>query len=330
MSGPDCFTVVRAAGERTEAACARLATLEAGEDHVALIREVPFAKALRRGFEVGVDAGRAWTLCLDADVLLRPGAIAALVAAAEESQAREPGLFEIEGRVADKLLGQLRPAGVHLYHTALLPEALAEAEFDAKKRRPETRVKKQMAARGHRHEHVALVSGLHDHEQFHRDIFRKVFTHARKHDRFMRYAQAYWKRVAKDDDDFRVALLSYRLSAAINETTDLAAVPENELVSIDMRRFPANLDAILVPAGLAEKPPLDPASMGPDDVEAALAAFEEAQEFIRARPVAAAAGAVWPRRMKAHVEGYGYLGALRTYGADRAHAIGRLLGGGDR
>ena len=325
MTPPDCHVAIRAAGERTEAACIRLAAGEVGADRVSVIREVPFSAALRRGFEAGVAAGRAWTLCLDADVLLAPGAVAALVAEAEDMAGGD--LFEMDARVADKLLGQVRAAGVHLYRTALLPEALEHAAFDPKKRRPETRVKKQMRARGYRPAEAGLVAGLHDHEQYHRDIFRKVFTHARKHERFMDYAVRYWRRMGHGDADLRVAYLSWCLSRAINEHTDFTARPENEKVAIDLRAFPPTLDAILLPAGLSEKAPLAGDGITPDTVRRRIEAFEVAPEFRRDRPMIEAAGGNRRARLRGQLRALGPLGALRAFGGDRLRAFGTRLSG---
>ena len=325
MTQGKCFVVVRGAGERTEAACARLAGLEVGDDNVRVIHEVPFSAAVRRGFEIGVEAGLDWTLCLDADVLLRPGAIGELRSHADREWQASPDLFEIEGLVADKLLGQFRPAGAHLYRTSLLGEALAHASFDARKRRPERQVKKQMRAMGFRTVQVDTIMGLHDYEQRYLDLFRKVYTHTRKHERFMTYAPRYWRRLAPEDGDFRVAFLSYTLSAAINEHTDFSAMAQNEKVSIDLRSFPGNLDAILVPAGMAEKPPLAADAIASNDVETRLRAFVVAPEYERDRPVIAAANRGRWDKFLAYVDGYGSVGALRELGARRASAFSRWL-----
>ena len=325
MSGPDCFVVVRAAGERTEAACARLAGSQVGEANVRTIREVPFSEAVRRGFEIGVEAGRAWTLCLDADVLLRPGAIAALCAAGDAEWAASPDLFEIEGRVADKLLGQLRPAGAHLYRTSLLEEALRTADFNAKKRRPESHVKRCMRKAGYRTAEIADVLGLHDHEQSYRDLFRKVFTHARKHERFMTYAQRYWRRAGASDDDLRFAYVVLAMAHAINEHANLDSVPAGERVAIDVRAFPGDVEALLKPLGLEEKAPLDPGEYMGAAVEDALDAFREAPEAVRERPVAAALNRGRLGQAKGWLDGYGPLGAAREFGARRLSAVASAL-----
>lgn len=328
MSGrPDCHVVIRAAGERTEAACAHIAAQELGQDRVTVIHEVPFSEAVRRGFEIGAEAGRDWTLCLDADVLLAEGAIADLCRAAEAEAAGDGRLFEIDALVADKLLGQVRAAGVHLYRTALLPEALQHVRFDPKKRRPESQVKKAMRARGCRTGEVALVAGLHDFEQYHRDIFRKVFTHTRKHERFMDYAARYWRRLGQVDADMRVAYLSCCLARGVNELTDFSDVPENEKVAIDLRAFPRNIDAILAPAGLTEKAPLDADGIAPGAVRRILDEFQISPEFLRDRPAIQMAGQSRLQRLRGEMRAWGTIGALRSLGGRRLRALGRRLDG---
>lgn len=279
----DVFVVIREAGERTVAAARAICEAQVGAANVAVIREVPFAAALRRGLEVGVEAGRPWTLCLDADVLLRDGAVADLVAEAEA--ARDGALLGVSGRVADPLLGQLRHAGNHLYRTAHLPLALGTATFDAAKRRPETVVKKALARRGHGWLNLDTAPlGLHDAEQFHRDVFRKVYVHSLKHDRFMGYAERMWTRRAAGDEDARVALWSLALARLIAPHARPGGGRADENVVIDTRRFADNLDAVLVPAGMAEKPPLAPGALDAAEVARRLDAFRIAPEFLADEP----------------------------------------------
>jgi hypothetical protein len=312
-SAVSCQIVVRAAGERTEAACAALAASEVGPDRVRTIREVPFAAAIRRGFEIGVEAGADWTLCLDADVLLAPGAIAALCAEAEAERLRGER-FAYEGLVADKLMGHVRSAGVHLYRTEHLPRALAEAEFNPRRRRPESYVKLRMRKLGLSTARMQAVTGLHDHEQYYRDIFRKVFTHTRKHARFMAFAPAFWRREADADPDLRAAWLSWRLSDAVNELTNFDEMPDTENVAIDIRAFPDDIGAILKPAGLEEKAPLGAGDIAPETVAARLDAFAPAPEYLRERPRLAAitASAGHLGRARAYVAGYGVGGTARA------------------
>lgn len=273
------FVVIRAAGERTEALCRRLLRAELPEAQIALIREVPFATAVRRSFELGVAAGREWTLCVDADVLLRPGAIVDLMAAAESLP---DTAFGVCGRVADPLLGQWRVAGQHLYRTKWLGKALELARFDPEQRRPETHVKRQMKARGHDWRDVDVAIGLHDAEQSYADIFRKVVVHTRKHERFMGYARRFWDRVCAEDPDLRVALW------ALDAPERIADIPPppgdgGRNVQIDRRQFPDRIDGFLGRIGLREKDSLASDAFDGAEVSRRLRAFAEAPEWLEDR-----------------------------------------------
>lgn len=283
--GGDVFVVVREAGERTAGAARALAAAELGADAVTTIREVPFAAALRRGLELGVEAGRAWTLCLDADVLLRPGGIAALVAAAEAERRAEPRLLGASGHVADTLLGQVRVAGNSLYRTEHLPRTLASGEFHAHKRRPETHLKRVMERAGHPWRIVEPRIGLHDDEQYFRDVFRTVFAHNRKHARFMPYAARYWARTAPGNPDHRVALWSLRIAEMIDDYAPRPGPGVDENVAIDVRQFAPDLAALLTPAGMAEKAPLEASAISPEEVARRMEAFAVSPEFLRDLPM---------------------------------------------
>ncbi|PZX14348.1 hypothetical protein LX81_02931 [Palleronia aestuarii] len=273
--------VIRAAGERTEAAARELALAEVPEDMVAVLHETPFALAVQKAFEQGVALGAEWTLCLDADVLLRPGAVADLLA---EARRHDPALFGISGRVADPLLGQIRFAGQHLYRTALLPRALETAEFDPAKRRPESHVKRQMRQAGHGWMQTDVMTGLHDAEQSFADIFRKVVVHSRKHERFVPYLREYWTRAGTEAPDLRLALEALEAPDRIAPVPTRPGAREAESIAIDRRLFPERIDAFLATIGLTEKPPLAPDAIAPEEVARRLARFGEAPEWQAARP----------------------------------------------
>ena len=282
---PDAFVVIREAGERTAAAARAICEAQVGPDRVATVSEVPFAAALRRGLEVGAEAGRRWTLCLDADVLLAPGAVGLLVAEGERAATDDPAELGVSGIVADVLLGQLRHAGNHLYRTEYLARALERGVFDPAKRRPETVLKKTLARAGHgwTNRDTAPI-GLHDAEQSFRDIFRKVYVHSRKHERFMAYAERFWHRRAAEDLDARVALWSLTITRLISPYAERPGSRADESVAIDTRRFADNFDALLVPAAMTEKPPLDPTAFDAGEVARRLASFREAPEYAADAP----------------------------------------------
>ncbi len=199
--------IIRAAGERTEAACRQL-ILDQGvpEDQVILVREAPFSAALRRGFEIGIEQARPWTYCVDADVLLRPGSVARMLELAEQ---QDPETLGIQGYILDKFFGGPRQGGVHLYRTRLLPVALTCIPEEGVNIRPERTALAAMAEKQHPWVIVPYLTGLHDFEQYYRDIFRKCFVQAHKHLQYAELMLSVWRSGAVQDMDLQVALRAF-------------------------------------------------------------------------------------------------------------------------
>lgn len=263
--------VIRSAGERTEAAC-RAAILQQGVEpsQVVVVREAPFSQAMRVGYQAGVDAGRPWTFCIDADVILRPGAIAAMLS---HAQRQRSDVFEIQGFVLDKLFISLREAGNHLFRTGLLPELIASIPEEGRDLRPESYAMQQMVKKGYRWANVPYVVGLHDFEQSNRDIFRKSFTHAQKHLRLMPALFPKFRDRAAEDPDFSIMI------EGIAE-----GLRAREAVRIDIRHqpFDRRFDAL----GIREKDPLGADELTPDHVEKLLRQWAKAPDLtVRALPV---------------------------------------------
>ena len=73
MESIDGVTVViRSVKERTEELCKKL-ILQQGipEENLFIIHERPFSRAMRVGYQLGIDRNLPWTLYIDADVFLR-------------------------------------------------------------------------------------------------------------------------------------------------------------------------------------------------------------------------------------------------------------------
>lgn len=288
--------VVRTAGERTVAACVALAEQQAPGTEVVPIEEVPFSRAVEVAFELGVDRGRDWTLCLDADVVLRTGALAALVAAAD---AADPDAACVEGLVCDLLLARRRPAGCHLYRTSVLSRALATCRFDPGAIRPERHVKEQLAALGHPLVWSDVVVGLHDAEQWYADVFRTAHVVAHKFaDEVEHWAGAWWReRGAAGDPDLLVAALAASVAGS-----------SGDVPVIDRRTYPDDIDQLLALVGLEERPPLGAADLSQQEVDARVASFTQHPDAL-----------AWDRFQQTW--GAGRLGPLRAM-LDRHGVVG--------
>src|SRR5690606_17173597 len=117
----DVTVIIRSCGERTEAWCHEIVKAQVPDTAISIIREIPFVNAVRKTYSIGSDSGRKWTVAVDADILLTPGAIGEMIAQAEKLPSHT---FVYQGCVLDKLLNGIRPGGPHLYRSEYLPLAL--------------------------------------------------------------------------------------------------------------------------------------------------------------------------------------------------------------
>lgn len=199
--------IIRSVGERTEALCRQLILAQGvPEEAVVVIREAPFSAALRKSYEIGIERDRPWTFCVDADLLLRPGAVARML---EIAISQPSAVCEVQGYILDKFFGGPRLGGVHLYRTEHLSQALRCIPREGVNIRPEYHTLQAMQAAGSPWRTVRYLVGLHDFEQRYADIFRKCFVQAHKHSNFAELFLSVWRAQAAADADFQVALAGF-------------------------------------------------------------------------------------------------------------------------
>jgi len=258
--------VIRSVGERTEQACRKL-IIDQGvpAENIQVIHEAPFSAAMSKSFEIGMDCAKPWTFCVDADLLLRPGAIQTMLRHAEEL---EDGVCEFQGLILDKLFGGPRDGGIHAYRTSLLPLLLQSIPSEGVNIRPEFHTLQAMKALGHPWVSVPYIVGLHDFEQHHRDIFRKCFVQAHKHPHVIPLFLSIWRAGAPEDTDFQMALQGLA-----------AGIAHHDTVLIDTRqKVYAELFAALK---VDEKPPLPEAGISLAQVEGIIADWREPDLYYR-------------------------------------------------
>jgi len=195
--------IIRSANERTLPFCRHLLTGMFPEDQIFIVEEVPFSAAIKKGLEIGVDQNRKWTMAIDADVLMHADGVADLFSRAESAP---DTFFVIQGLILDKFFPIFRPSGIHFYRTALIKEALYLIPREGESVRPETDLLNNMAKIGFPWLQCDAIVGIHDFEQYYKDIFRKAFIQAHKHRRFIARAEDYWRDKQEKDQDFKVAL----------------------------------------------------------------------------------------------------------------------------
>jgi hypothetical protein len=239
------IVVIRSVGERTLPLCRALVLREVAADRVHVIHEQPFEAALRSCYQIGLASSAEWMITVDADVLPREGAIGALLNAAQRAPARVP---QVEGMIHDRLIGDWRAAGHRAYRTKFLHLALNAIPADGTTLRPEWSTLDQLDRLGHPSQQCAVLFGMHDYEQFYRDLYRTGFVHGQKHTHWLADVVPAWRNRLSTDDDLRVALRGF---------SDGLQAPET--ARIDARAYVDAAARALLDLGLTEKMPL------PDD-----------------------------------------------------------------
>lgn len=231
--------IVRAAGERTADYTCRELARQTFAGSVERVELMPFWKTLREGLERGLKSGSPWVLSVDADILPAPDAVARVqqwIAKADTRTGVLSGMFQ------DKLLGGIRFGGVRVYRASVIPEMLEVMPALGENVRPESSAITRLAERGWRHEKVTDLVGLHDYEQYYRDIYRKAFLHMQKHGYAAGRFFALWKKLAVEDADYLVALGG--AADAVMELND---------VDCDASHLAFKPDSVLKRLGLEEK-----------------------------------------------------------------------------
>lgn len=252
--------IIRYSGERTFHLCREIVLQQVPQGNLEVISERPFSKAVQRTFEVGIECGRPWTLAVDADVLLKPNCIKELVAMAET---HGENVFVTQGLVLDKLTGNWRSGGPHLFRTSLLERALRYIPDERDTMRPESATYGIMRVLGFSYVHQKVRYGLHDFEQFYSDILRKIFVRSYKIDALMHRVESAWNKLALYDLDYRVAQLATHTSERLN-------IP----FSLDPQAYSDITREILMTNGIIEKPEM---TIGIEEVQELWTKLEQVQ-----------------------------------------------------
>jgi len=202
---PELSVIVRSSGERTEALCRAILERETGIE-VEVVRERPFWRALKKSMEIGIDKRAPWTLVIDADVLLAPGALGAMAEELEDAASRN--FYMLDLLLLDRCFGGPAHAGAHIYRTGLFDRAMQFIGNAADEIRPETYICQQMDRLGFPFIQSLLVTGVHDYEQSYSDLYRKNYVRSYKFRELWRYMFDRC-RLQYADDEFKVILWGY-------------------------------------------------------------------------------------------------------------------------
>lgn len=310
----DVTIIIRSVGERTENLCKKL-LIDQGfsNDEVFVVREVPFSASMKKSFEIGMNQGKRWTLCVDADILPRPGSISKMI---ELAESESKNVCEVQGYMMDKFFGGPRIGGYHLYRTSLLSKVVSLIPEEGVNIRPESYTLKQMAKRGYPRSIVPYIIGIHDDEQFYYDIYRKAFVHAVKHLNHAELLVNHWKRNMEKDHDFKVALRAF--SDSIQNTGEIYINSEQNLYK-DLFEL----------AGFEEKSKLDPSSISLHDIEYRIDNWHIDEEYYDYYPNSQGLDSnkdVYTRKIASSIKKRGILETLLLIASQGFIRVGEKLG----
>lgn len=171
------YTVLRTANERS-LPLAKQALSEQSNSY-AIIEEYPFSAALKKMFLLAKEQDYPYLLALDADVILHEGALKKIQAYVEASI--NPDLFFVDFFVMDKFRGKCC-SGCHLYINRYSQELFDElCCIEENETRPENDLVLNFSKKtGLIHKSASLIAGLHDFEQYYKDLYAKFFRRAQR------------------------------------------------------------------------------------------------------------------------------------------------------
>jgi hypothetical protein len=250
----DITIIIRSVGERTVPVIKHLLKQQVSEDQLFEVNEAPLSRALEVSYEFALKEGRRYVLIIDGDILPFRNMLDRLTAIFNKLDER---VFGLQCSVADKMIHNFRPAGVHMHRTVLLESAMKQIPEANETVRPESMTINEMADRGYPTLFIDDVLALHDFEQYYKDLFRKSFFLAHKHTKDLPYVKKLWKRLAVDDNDYRIALEGLERGEQYNKR-----------VVADIKQFGKyNISDILSAGGLTEKSELRGDEIGFDWIE---------------------------------------------------------------
>lgn len=195
----------RHAGERTQEVGYGLALDEFDFVASTAINAGPFPQTLLNSLRWASSQSADWIVTVDADVMVLPGSIRRGLHLAEQYPKH---FFVIVSCVFDKFFGRIRAGGVRFYRRSLIAKALESSDWYLQIR-PESALIQSMSERGFPSSSIALLAGVHDFEQYFRDLYRTALVQGVKFRHHAAQNLNRWNAQAADDADFRMMIRGF-------------------------------------------------------------------------------------------------------------------------
>ncbi len=222
------IVIVRSIGERTETKSIERLEKIFGKKNIYLIKNTtPLIDASKKTFELALKSDKKWALVVDCDVFFFKDKIFIFIKNAKNLTKKDKLAFCFQGKLFDKFSLQGRMTGFYLYY---LPNLKYKNEFYnicKNKIRPEACIRDNIEKQGFNAYESSNMVGIHDYFQNRRDIVKKSILHCKKNDIETALWTKNWQELASRDEDFKYALLGYKIFNSLNDKTKENLVPDS-------------------------------------------------------------------------------------------------------
>lgn len=235
--------VIRSSDERTFEVCRRLLEQQSSPEQVTFVKLTPFKRALEECFRIGITSKKKWLITADADMLLLPNSIDLLIRQANQMP---DNYLQLQGKIFDKITGTIRKAGPRVYRVKYLQKAL-DYSLDSKDSiRPEGNLVTALSKQGMPSRYISSVTAYHDFQQYYKDLYRKAYVHAIKHQAIAGQLIQRSIEMKEQDKDFQIILRAV-----------MDGLEKSEEIYIDTNLFHEKSKKALKDLAIEEKKPID-------------------------------------------------------------------------
>jgi len=201
-----------------------------------------FHQTLEESLELALTLSDPWVIMLDGDVIPSPFLLKNLV---KKTMKMDKKTFVVVPNVFDKSFLMTRKAGIHIYNQSYLNLMINKFDKIADEDRPETKLNLMMQECGYKMCSSNIVIGLHDFEQYYKDLWLKGYVFSKKSQYWVKKCIDDWRKKSEKDLDYLALLdgytfgLTQKLPINLRRTSGNYLLAEDSLEKINLDEKPA-------------------------------------------------------------------------------------------
>lgn len=159
MNADKYTIIVRSMGEQFAEKSIEYAKKAFGTREIFLVQNTAsLHEMVRKCFNIGIDNGRKWTVCINADMFLKKESVDYLLNILEYMADADGAFFSARPCMYDYLIERTRNDGPHIYKTDLLEKALKCIDYGSLQ--PEINVLQKMKDKGYKSYNINITVGI--------------------------------------------------------------------------------------------------------------------------------------------------------------------------